>query len=78
MMEQACQEQRVRFYRAWSSQAAGLALAADHPAARTRCAHSASIWTLIADALETGKKGEVERLTNNLFLLNSAGFVVTA
>jgi hypothetical protein len=28
--------------------------------------------------LETGKKGEVERLTNNLFLLNSAGFVVTA
>jgi hypothetical protein len=53
-------------------------LAADHPAARTRCAHSASIWTLIADALETGKKGEVERLTNNLFLLNSAGFVVTA
>src|SRR5687767_8395510 len=52
--------QLVRFYRAWSSQAAGLALAADQPAARTRCAHSASIWTLIADALGTGKKGEVE------------------
>jgi len=68
-------ERRVSFYRAWSSEAAEQALASDHPGARTRCAHSASMWTLIADAMEAGLAGEVKLLTNNLLLLNNGCFV---
>lgn len=73
----AGQERRIGFYRAWSSQAAEQALAADHPGAKTRCAHSAGVWALIANALEAGDDGDVEHLTHNLLLLNNGSLVAT-
>ena len=75
MTNDMLQERRVSFYRAWSSEAAEQALASDHPGARTRCAHSAGMWTLIADAMEAGQASKVEHLTNNLLLLDNGCFV---
>lgn len=66
------------FYRAWSSAAAEQALAADHPGARVRCAHSAGMWALIADAIEAGQKSEVDHLTSNLLLLKNGFFIAAS
>ena len=71
-------ELRVGLYRAWSSKAAEQALAADHPGAKNRCAHSAGIWALIANAIESGQDRDVAHLTNNLLLLNDGCFVAAS
>jgi hypothetical protein len=77
-MTDACRERQVDFYRAWSSAAAEQALAADHPGARVRCAHSAGMWALIADAIEAGQKSEVDHLTSNLLLLKNGFFIAAS
>lgn len=69
-------KQCIGFYRAWSAEAAEQALAADHPGAKTRCAHSATIWTHIADAIEAGQSSEIDLLTNNLLLLTKGCFAI--
>jgi len=71
-------EQRVDLYRTWSSKAAELALAADHPGTKNRCTHSAGIWALIANAIESGQDRDVAHLTNNLLLLNDGCFVAAS
>lgn len=63
------QDQRIGFYREWSSRAARQALSAVQRQAKDRCAHSAGMWTLIADALEAGDDRRVEVLTRNLIFL---------
>ncbi len=70
--------QRIDFYHKWSSQASEQALAADHPGATTRCAHSAGVWTLIADAIEADNLDEVQRLTKNLLLVKNGCLVAPA
>lgn len=62
-------DQRIGFYREWSSRAATQALSAVERRAQDRCAHSAGIWTLIAEALEAGDERRVETLTHNLIFL---------
>ncbi|WP_454886675.1 hypothetical protein [Sphingomonas oryzagri] len=42
---------------------------------KERCTHSASMWTLIADALEAGDDAEVASLTHNLVLLKPSYMV---
>ena len=78
MSDKLSQERRVNFYRTWSSEAAEQALVADHPRAKTRCTHSAGIWTLIADALEAGQGSEIAHLTSNLLLLNNGCFLAAS
>ena len=61
--------ERVVLYRAWSVRASREASASAHEKARQRCTHSASVWSMVADALEAGDDQEVRRLTSNLTLL---------
>lgn len=71
------QAQLIGFYREWSSHAARQALSAVERKAQDRCAHSAGIWALIADALEAGDDRRVEALTHNLTFLRP-NYVVPA
>jgi hypothetical protein len=59
----------ARFYRRWSSRAAEMALTASDPRMRTRCAHSATMWALIAHAIEAGDEDGFVQLTRNLACL---------
>lgn len=63
-------QQRIGFYRDWSSRAARQALAAVQPQTKDRCSHSAGVWSRIADALEAGDDRQVAWLTRNLTFLN--------
>jgi len=58
-----------RFYRQWSSRAAEVALTSRDRRIQLRCAHSANIWALIADAIEGGDERGFRRLTQNLICL---------
>jgi|UPI000477E603 hypothetical protein len=62
-------EQKIGFYREWSSRAARQALSAMQQQTKERCTHSAGIWSLIADALEAGDDVGVAGLTHNLVFL---------
>jgi hypothetical protein len=68
-------EQRIGFYREWSSRAARQALASAHQQTKERCSRSAGVWTLIADAIEAGDQGEVRNLTHNLTFLKTGHLV---
>jgi hypothetical protein len=63
-------QQRIGFYREWSSRAARQALAAVQPQTKERCSHSAGIWARIADALEAGDDPQVARMTRNITFFN--------
>lgn len=54
------------FYRHLSSCAADLALSETQIDIRRRCAHSAGVWALIADAIDAGDEAGVARLTANV------------
>lgn len=58
------------FYRHWSSRAADLALSATQPNIRRRCAHSAGVWALIADAIDAGDHHGVALLTANVVYMD--------
>ncbi|MDH7638265.1 hypothetical protein [Sphingomonas oryzagri] len=62
-------EQKIGFYREWSSRAARQALSAMQRQTKERCTHSAGMWSLIADALEAGDDVGVASLTHNLIFL---------
>jgi hypothetical protein len=62
-------DQKIGFYRDWSSRAAQQALSAMQRQTKERCTHSAGIWSLIADALEAGDDVGVASLTHNLVFL---------
>jgi hypothetical protein len=55
-----------RFYRRWSSRAAEVALTASDTKLQVRCAHSANMWAMIADAIEAGDQDSLVQLTHNL------------
>lgn len=63
------QDQKVGFYREWSSRAARQALSSLQKQTKERCTHSAGMWAMIADALEAGDHAEVASLTHNLVIL---------
>jgi len=65
------QDQKIGFYRGWSSRAARESLSATQKQTKDRCAHSAGIWSLIADALEADDDQRVRMLTNNVTFLNA-------
>lgn len=62
-------EQKIGFYREWSSRAARQALSAMQRQTKERCTHSAGMWSLIADTLEAGDDVGVASLTHNLVFL---------
>lgn len=78
MADNPLRARSIDFYRTWSFQASEQALAADHPGAVTRCAHSAGVWSLIADAIEADDMGEVQRLTTNVLLLENGCLIALA
>ncbi len=61
---------RARFYRHWSASAAEMALTADDRKLHGRCAHSANMWSMIADAIDAGDEVRFARLTRNLLYLS--------
>jgi len=63
---------RLRFYRHWSSQAAELALATSERHSRSRYAHCAGVWALIAETLEAGDEVRFSHLTRNIVCLAGA------
>ncbi|WP_019832694.1 hypothetical protein [Sphingomonas sp. PR090111-T3T-6A] len=77
-MRMITSQQRIGFYRAWSSHAARQALSADQQQTKDRCAHSAGMWSLIADALEAGDDGRVAGLTHNLAFFRTTCLVPAA
>jgi hypothetical protein len=60
---------RSDLFREWSSRAAREALEAGRSITQERCSHSATVWSLIADAIEAGDATEVAQLTRNLTLM---------
>jgi hypothetical protein len=68
-------EQRIGFYREWSSRAARESLSATLKQTKDRCARSAGIWSLIADALEADDDQRVRALTRNVVFLNAVVLV---
>jgi hypothetical protein len=68
---------RVGFYRRWSSRAAEQALSSDKTLEIERCAHSAEMWTQIANAIEEGADSHVDHLTRNLLLFED-GVLINA
>ncbi len=61
---------RSRFYRHWSASAARMALTAADRKLHGRCAHSANMWAMIADAIDAGDEARFARLTRNLLYLS--------
>ncbi|HEX7855785.1 MAG TPA: hypothetical protein VF503_19040 [Sphingobium sp.] len=58
------------FYRRWSSRAAEIALhTGNDDKMQARCAHSATMWSQIADAIEAGDNDRFRLLTTNLACL---------
>lgn len=62
---------RSGFFREWSSRAAREALETGQSITRERCSRSATVWNLIANAIEAGDETEIALLTRNLTLLPS-------
>jgi hypothetical protein len=60
---------RLDFFREWSSRAAREAVETGQSITRERCSHSATVWCLIADAIEAGNESEVALLMRNLTLM---------
>ncbi|PZO90750.1 MAG: hypothetical protein DI623_05665 [Sphingomonas sanxanigenens] len=57
------------FYRRWSAEAATIALTTSESRMHDRCVHSANIWSLIADAIDSGDSAQLASLTMNLTYL---------
>jgi len=59
----------AQFYRRWSSRAAEIALTTADSRTRGRCAHSAHMWAMIADAIDGDDQGSLATLTHNLAII---------